>query len=244
MGFTLTEVLIVLIIVGVLSIIGGISLNSRMRTSRLESAAEALKSDVSYARTSALFKSCPTRFIFCENKSCQPALQSETDDSNGYMTKNSAFIRYYAIIRMSHADTGVSNCYNANAIAESNDGFEYWDFDRRPQALPIGVAFTNIFGSGVVATSSNAVSDWSSSTSGAASNTIWFSSSNGSVNVPSGSTDSTGNTIALQVGLDDCDPGDASEECGGYFITVGSGGVVNMRKCIPGSRSSGSDTCY
>lgn len=239
LGFTIIELMIVVVIIGVLSAIGGVTLNSRMRTSRLEDAAQTLVTDVSYARGAAALKSCPTRFIFCNSKTCLDAGATTVSGNIGDVMTGGT---YYAILRMSQNQPGGESqpCYNAEAVSSSLDKFQFWDFDRRPQPLPKGVKFTAIYNNGWAAANS---ADWQYSTNAFAANTLYFRSSDSSANVPVTGSAANGDKIAFQLQLDDCDPS-ANEDCGAYFVTVGSGGIVSLVRCESGGRVDNTNKCF
>lgn len=246
-GFTLIELLVVVAISLILAVIAGISLNSRLTISRLEQAAQTLVSDLRYARSSAMFKNCPVRVVFCDSRDC--GALTATRQSGGYGnfigTSADAPTSYYAMIRESQKEdsSGSTPCYNSNAVnalSSPSDPWQYWDFDRRPQSLPQGVIFTSIYSTFPAGTY-----DWSSTSDAQATNSIYFSSSTGQFNVPvSGGTASNGDTIAFQLSLSGCSPASSSDDCLAYLITVGSGGDINMVKCAPGGRADNTDNCF
>ena len=253
-GFSLIEIMIVVAIIAILSVVGGITLNSRLAASRLETAASTLSSDLRAARSSAMFKGCPTRFIICADKTCSTAsgtgrnISAQTSASGNYLGTASGPALYYGVLRMSQKESSSSTCYNTSAINSLDsptDSYNYWDFDRRPQSIPRGVVFTSVYSPVAFP---NFATDWSTSTDAAASNSVWFSSSSGTLTAPTGgATASNGDPIAFQVSLESCDPRDTSSDCIAYLITVGAGGVVKMVKCSAGGRSPGatlSDQCF
>lgn len=244
LGYTLIEMLVVVAIVIILTALGVVNMNSRARVADLEEAAKTLSADVNFARGAAMFRGCPTRIIICMDKDCSNT--SVSSISGNYIGNGSSAARYYAILRLSTTNS-LGSCYNSSKV--SGTGFSSnWDFEKRPQAIPKGIAFTGIYaGAGNVPDAGN----WLSTTDAMATNSIWFSSSTGAANIPvSGNTLTNGDTIAFQLTFDSCDPSGASAgECAGYFVTVGTGGVVNMLKCARGTghRTQGvfsSDNCF
>ncbi len=246
-GFTLVELMVTVAIATILAIIGGITIQSRLRTGNLEAAAQQLVSDVSYARSAAMFKGCATRFIFCKTKTCLTASDhAVAQNANKKIQIDSgAAASYYAILRNSSVTSGAT-CENTSAIpatGSTSDGYANWDFDRRPQALPKGIAFTNIYDN-----IGNLDDEWAETTEAVSSNSLYFSSQFGDVisgvNIPNGSLMTNGNKAVLQVGFDDCNPASA-DDCPAYIISVGSGGNVDAIKCSKGTRGTGgNDNCF
>lgn len=261
-AFTLIELMIVLVIAIVLSAIGYINITSRLKTARLEEAAQTLVSDLSYARSAAMLKGCPTRFIFCNDRTCSPgagtAVVSGVNSDNraviGTNATPSVPARYYAIQRFSQADpSGTSSmCYNSAAIPSASDGYAYWDFDRRPQAIPQGVSFFPIYTSGGLADQTDW--KWDQLSSAAAGNAIWFNSSG---DLTSAAMTDTANVvgsavdyrIVFQIGLDTCTPTN-TDDCIAYLISIpANGGTAKFTKCESntGNRSRGttrSNRCF
>lgn len=242
--------MVVVAIIAVLSVAGGITLNSRLAASRLESAAGTLASDLRAARSSAMFKGCPTRFIVCADKTCSTTagtgrnVTTQSSSSGNYLGTSAGPAQYYGVLRMSQSTDSAATCYNTNAVGTSLDGYTYWDFDRRPQTIPRGVVITPVYSS--AGSVPDHAGNWSTSTDPAATNSIWFSSSSGTLTAPV-NTASNGDSIVFQVSLEGCDPKSSTSDCVAYFVTVGSGGVVNTVKCSPGARASGtnnSDVCF
>lgn len=249
-AFTLTELMIVVAIIAIISVVGGISLTSRLAVSRLEGAVQTLASDVSYARSAALFKGCPTRIILCEDASCVTKATSTT--SSGVIGSGTEPARYYAVLRRTQYASSAQNCYSSGSDSDAGDAraFAEWDYDRKPQALPRGVAFSPIYTNQVLNTS-----DWSSISSVEAGNSIWFPTSisdttaslQGVVNIPVDSSsvlDSASRSILFQLQLDSCDASNADDDCRGYFVTIDESGETAVRGCTAGTRTNTSDICF
>lgn len=250
-AFTLMELMIVVAIIAIISVIGGISINSRLRVSRLEDAALALASDASYARTSALFKGCPTRFVFCSDRLCP------STDISGVSVEADA--RYYATLRLSQYADSTADCY-VSGSTDSDDSLgvlNAFDFDRKPQAIPNGIKFKFIYQGG----SSNFDQDkWTNFDKGSseANNSLWFPSSIddsdanvGVANVPDSDPDanmmdaSGGNYILFQLQFDDCDPTDSGDDCLAYFVVMDTSGETNIKRCENcNDRSANADCCF
>lgn len=199
-------------------------------------------SDLRYARSAAMFKNCPVRVVFCNDRDCNSRSVSAINSASGnFLGSGSTPARFYAMIRESQrADSsGATPCYNS--AASTADGWTYWDFDRRPQSIPTGVVFSPIY-TNLAATTA----DWAVTTDALAANSIYFSQSAGQLNVPvTNGTATNGDTITFQLSLQSCNPNSSSADCLAYLITVGAGGAVNMVKCSPGGRSAdGTDKCY
>lgn len=245
-GFTLIELMVVVAIIAIIGVVGGITLSSRMATSRLEGAARSLAADLAYARTAALFKGCHMRFILCRDARCTDRVLTER--VNGYLGTDAGLARYYAILRRAQYTDVSQPCYFEGTDPSSGaDGFyDQWDFDRKPQALPQGVAFSAIYtGEG----GSLDVSDWSDTSSSEAGNSLYFHASPNALtpmvfpveysNMP----DNLGRAV-FQLGLEDCSPTNPSDDCTAYIISMTSGGEVSVIQCEPGVREDGTRTCY
>lgn len=239
----------------VLTVLAVITLTSRTRLANLESAAQTVMSDLSSARSGALLKGCPIRLVMCTDRKCTPGSggvpPTNVVKTTKYISNSSGATQIYAFYRMSSTTSG-NPCYNPNAIAATSDGYANWDFDRRPQEIPQGVAFSAIYdgNSGVPDNS-----DWSSTvTSAAAANSLWFDSTTGQLNNGGSTPITSGNYIdgngthykvVVQLTLATCDPSSTStSDCVGYFIAESAGGQFTMVKCLPGGRTDNNNTCF
>jgi|GEM_PF-6059278 len=258
-AFTLTELMIVVAIITIVSVIGAITLNSRMHVSRLEDAAQTLASDLAYARSAALFKGCPTRIILCTDRNCSSS--GRAVKQRGGSGGKPEFIgsssddpaNYYATLREAQYSDGNGDCYvssGSDPDGGAPNGYNYMDFDRRPQAIPSGIVFNPIY------SGTNQVinySDWSSTSSSEASNSLWFptsisdSNANDSLaNIPVDTPqDSKSAYVVFQLSLDSCDSTDPHGDCVAYFVTMDTSGETGIRRCTPGSRTANqTDTCF
>jgi len=136
---------------------------------------------------------------------------------------------------MSQSTDSNSLCYNASAVPEASDGYEHWDFERKPIQIPRGVSFFPIYynSSGNVPFEGN----WFTTTSAEANNSIWFES-DGDLHVPitdAATSSGLAYNIIFQVGLDDCSP-ISDEDCIAYLIGIPStGGTARSFRCEVGS---------
>lgn len=244
----------------ILTVIGYVNIGSRMRTSRLDQAVQTISADLTYARSAAMLKGCPTRIIFCTNKACSDTNVSAASpvSGGGALISNSVgttAARFYAIQRYSQAVNALSSegCYNEAAVNALGDGFDYWDFDRRPVELPLGVGFVPIYGSDNDDVPDQ--SDWSSTTSSAAGNSLWFNRSGvaqlNSVENANVAGSSTTYRIMFQVTLDNCEvTGSTDADCLAYLVSMPpDGGTATFTKCNFGaSRVAGtsvpSNNCF
>lgn len=256
-AFTLIELLVVVFIGLIVTVLGFVSLTSRMRVAALEQAAQSLVSDLSYARSAAMLKGCPTRFILCADKACTDT-DVEVEAASPHRILASATdspAPFYAILRYSQSDTADPVCYNENAVpaaGAAGDGFDQWDFDRRPQAIPRGVALTGFYGASAGAGVFDTGGDWDVSVAGVGNNSIWFES-DGDLNTPvvanalvSGSAVTY--QMVFQVTLDNCSPA-TNSDCLGYLVSIPrNGGTAQMTRCNLGVSRSGaggsSNNCY
>lgn len=261
-GFTLVELMVVVTIALIVTVLGVVSMSSRVGVANLEEAAQSLASDVSYARTAALFKGCPTQIIICADAKCQGLAKSKIGD--GYIGEAGENARYYAILRKTQYVDSDDDCYSPNV--DPDDGragivYNRMDFDRRPQALPSGVAFTAIYasvaGEAMGASLSANFIDWDDESSDEARNSLWFptsiSDSDANIqlaNIPVNDSVWRQNTsgdpiyILFQLQLDNCDASDADDDCAAYFITMDESGEAGIQRCDPGSRTSHGNTCF
>lgn len=266
-GFTLTELMITVAIVAIVSVVGAITVNSRLQTARLEEAALTVAADLSYARTAAIFKNCLTRFVFCQDNLCSN-FGSDTNLSNGtgesvsFETGADAEpARFYAIVRKSQYTEAGEECFNPGGTdPDVGSGSELvaFDYDRKPQRIGRGVAFEFIY---------RDVSDFNNewvdgggallnedSTEGQ--NALWFPVTRtdasadadgltGLLNLPvDNPRDADGNFVVFQLQLDNCDPSDADDDCNAYFVTMDDAGETDVRKCVPGARTNNSNICF
>jgi prepilin-type N-terminal cleavage/methylation domain-containing protein len=229
-GFTLIELMVVVMIAVVVTVLGYMSISSRMRVARLEEAAQVLTSDLTYTRSAAMLKGCRSRIILCPDRTClgiSGAVANVDTD------------RFYAIMRQS-SEMGTGPCESAAAVPAADDGFTNWDFDRRPSGLPQGVRFVDVYTAGLN------VQNWDTAATSAAGNSLYFRT-DGSFVAPAtaqmlvpGST--LNHTILFQVTLDDCNPALESEDCPAYFIGIpAAGGTARFAKCSAGTRLAGTD---
>ena len=148
-------------------------------------------------------------------------------------------------------------------MAAAADGYDYWDFDRRPQSIPQGIVFKPIYykagNAGVLD-----YHDWNTSAVPAQAaqmdNSLWFSSNDGTLNGTSDASRTTpvdgnsaatpssasGDPIAFQLDLATCDPTATSSSCVAYMIAVSDGGDVRLIKCDPSAHGAGanSNSCF
>jgi len=246
-GFTLIELMIVVAIIAIASALSFVKISSRMQVSRLESFAQTLASDLDYARSAAMLKGCPIRIVFCQDANCSTRSSASVDVSggqSGVVGLSGTPATHYAFLRMSQGDPNVM-CFNSNRVA--TDGFAAWDFDRRPQPIPLGVVIRSIY------TSTNSVpsgADWSDTTSVDASQSIWFDSQGRltlPLNAPISSTTIT-HKVVFQASLGNCNVGNADSDCLGFIIaTPETSGQARLVRCQLGSRPSGaspSNVCF
>jgi prepilin-type N-terminal cleavage/methylation domain-containing protein len=241
-GFTLIEILVALAIIAIVSVIGINTMTSRSVQIALEESAKSLRDDLSYARMAATLKGCPTRFIFCMDKLCNPGNaqnSSITGIAGGIVGASGSPAQFYSIMRMT------TPCSSQAGVDASQDGFANWDHDVKPRQLPGGVVFSSIYTSSGVINRDN----WTSSTGNAieAGNSLWFSPTLSPTygTIPAGgAVEASGNFIAFQLRLAACDPSQ-TDDCSGYFITMSPGGVSGIKKCFNGGRSvNNTDKCF
>jgi len=257
-AFTLVELMIVMTIAIILSVIGYVNITSRLRVSRLENAVQTMVSDLSYGRSAAMLKGCSTRFIFCNDRLCaDKALATDSSRRVTALSPPKAPARYYAILRRSQASNPAESCFSATAVnavagglTVTGDGFDFWDFDRRPQSIPVGVSFFGIYPSANLLDQT----DWNFTISPAADNSIWFNSSGdlttaGLTDTANVAGSAANYRIAFQLGLDDCSAAD--DDCTGYLVSIPpNGGTAKFTKCEKSAlvpRSSGmlsSNKCF
>ena len=253
-GFTLIELMVVVVIIGITAALSYIKINSRMMVSRLENFTQTLVSDVDYVRSTAMLKGCPIRLVFCQDPNCTSlsnALGDVADGETSVIGRSSgatfAPATHYAFLRMSQSANASTMCFNASAVAEASDGFASWDFDRRPQPIPQGIVMRGIYTTtGLV----NTV-DWSDTTSADATASIWFDSE-GRMTVPLNafvtSTSSMSFQVVFQASLATCDAASAADDCLGFLIaTPPAAGQSRLVRCNPGGARNGavpSDACF
>jgi len=247
--------MVVVAIVAIITVLGVVSLNSRMKVSRLEEAAQALAADLSYAKTAALFKGCPTRVIFCIERNCTDSGRTVSTITAGAeaIGSGSTLARYFAILRKVQYTDSNGSCYSSDGGGDPDGGatayFDNWDFDRKPQELPIGIALTPVY------SGSDAVpdySDWVSEASAEAGNSLWFPSSITDAdanldfaNIPvDDGLAANGASVVFQVRMDDCDPTDPDADCAGFLVVMDSSGETSIRPCNPGGRANSTDNCF
>ncbi|TVQ79052.1 MAG: prepilin-type N-terminal cleavage/methylation domain-containing protein [Bradymonadales bacterium] len=247
-AFTIIELLIVVVIIGVISAVSYMGISSRSALSRLESAAQVLAADVAYARTTAGLKQCQTRFVLCVGRdNCAPNVAPNVTASSGQLNA-----RFYALLRRSHGAVGsTESCFNPQAIPAADDGFASWDFEITPKPLPRGVSFDAIY------TAVPSQADWLPVTAAAAAQSIWFPTSPSS-NLPGGEgsnrsrlvavpianplVDGDNGSVIFQLSLTDC----TGNDCPGYFVVLMNTGETLVRRCVrSGTRpGGGSDICF
>ncbi len=253
-GFTLIELMVVVVIIGITAALSYIKINSRMMVSRLENFAQTLVSDLDYARSTAMLKGCPIRLVFCQDPNCTSLSDGLGNIASGEgsvigRTTGGTFApaTHYAFLRMSQSTTLSGMCYNASAVAAASDLFGLWDFDRRPQPIPQGVVLRGIY------TTTGILSnvDWSDTTSADASASLWFNSE-GRMTVPLNAfTTSTGAMsyrVVFQASLATCDAASAADDCLGFLIaTPQAAGQARLVRCSPGgarNAATPSDVCF
>jgi prepilin-type N-terminal cleavage/methylation domain-containing protein len=226
-AFTLVELIIVVLIIGIVGALSYAGLSSRSQVANLEKAVQVLAADVSYARSAAVMKRCQTRFILCMDSLCTD-LAGDGEDP-----------RFYAILRRSHGDqASLQSCFNPNAVALADDGFEFWDFDLSPKAIPRGVSFEDVY----VGTWLDS-SDWLIvENEEPVENSLWFPTSP-SATLPAPVADPDGRSrlvaspitnsraegngsILFQMGLTECD-----EDCPLYWVLLMDSGETQVRRC-------------
>lgn len=245
LGFTLIELMVVVAIALIVTILGFISLTSRTKLASLEQSAQQLASDLTYSRSAAMLKGCPSRIVFCPNATCTAAAASTIDNislnNSATYGAGSAAWTFYAILRQS-STVATNPCYNSNAIPIASDGWTNWDYDRRPQKIPTGIRFNVSTYSGATAIEPDQ-SDWSDPTSAQAANSIYFRT-DGVLQMPgveamnvTGS--SLSHRIVFQTSLDHCDPDNSSEDCAAFLVGIPrDGGVARFLKCNHRARSA------
>jgi prepilin-type N-terminal cleavage/methylation domain-containing protein len=269
-GFTIIELIVVMVIVAVVTTLGVISIASRWRTSKLESAAQQMLSTLSAARTASIYKNCPTRIIFCADAACSSAQARNasllSDASGPYIAVDGVPARFYAVLRMAYY--GVNNnqrsCWFAGA--DPSPGLMHgWDFDSKPAALPLEVRvqpiYSNLdqFNEEPWMADAAVPLDDSGRTSNAAINSLWFPSSADGLtasatmrpqvpaNIPATNSAMPGGRFAmLQLKLDNCNP-DEDADCLAYIIAAGAGGRMELVACTAGTagaRPNDSNDCY
>jgi type II secretory pathway pseudopilin PulG len=251
-----------MVIITIVSAVGITGLMSRWRTAKLESAAQQMLSSLTAARSSAMYKNCPTRIIFCADAACNNRDAAEAT-SGDHILVNDTPARFYAVLRMAYY--GVTNNQRScwfNGADPSPALIAGWDFDSRPVAIPNEVRIQPIYldlnqMNEDVWTTVNV--DDSGSDSAQATNSLWFPSSSAGLsttgnmrpmipaNVPVEDPHLTNGRLALvQLKLDDCDPG-VEEDCLAYIIAAGAGGEMELLPCEPGTsgdRQDGTNQCY
>lgn len=247
-AFTLMELLITITIILVVSSIGAISLNSRLAVASLEEAAQSLAADLSYARTAALFKGCPTRFVFCGDKLCTQ--RDIAASVGGPVTVGGENAQVYAIIRrMAHGAAGDCSTADADPDAGAANAFTNFDYDRKPQEISSRVSIDWIYDD---STAANFQDDYADETASEAEDALWFATSisdpqanQGFMNLPvSTPLDADGNFIVFQLSLASCDPSVENDDCAAYFVTIDSSGQTGIRACLPGGRAGNGNTCF
>lgn len=247
-GFTLIELIIVILIIGVVSGITYVGLSSRSSVASLERAVQTLAADVAYARSAAVMKRCQTRFILCADSSC----------TNAAAGLGAVEPRFYAILRRSHNDN-LQSCSNPNLVPAANDGYANWDFDMAPKPLPRDVSFDAIY-EGTDAWMD--MTDWLTldGSVAAVQNSLYFPTSPSAALPSPGDADgdSTGTrsrlvatpilqsrvagddgSILFQLALGDC-----VDDCPNYWVVLMDSGETVVRRCNPGARGDESDTCF
>ncbi len=270
-GFTLIEIMIVIVIAAVITTVGTISIASRWQASRLESAAEEMVSAISSARTSALYKNCPTRIIFCADQACfQRDVTVGTDDSGDYIEVNGAPARFYAVLRLAYygSDNEDRPCYfqgtDPNEASGTNNLISGWDFESKPISIPNEVRVeASLYGASELEQMNE--SEWdvaptsaeSGTSSAEAINSLWFPTSSSGLpasanmepsipaNVPVQNKNLTDNRVALvQLKLRSCNPRQ-DEDCLAFIIAAGPGGEIEAVRCEAGAgRANDTNTCF
>ena len=239
-GFTLIELMIVVAIIAIASALSFVKISSRMQVSRLESFAQTLASDLDYARSAAMLKGCPIRIVFCQDANCSSSSGASINVSggeSGVVGLSGTPATHYAFLRMSQGDSNVM-CFNANRV--TTDGFAAWDFDRRPQPIPLGVVIRAVY---LSTSGAPSAVNWSNTTSADANQSIWFDSQ-GRLTVPLSATISSTTVphqVVFQASLGNCDVGSADSDCLGFIIaTPQTSGQARLVRCELGVRGSGS----
>lgn len=253
-GFTLTELVISVAIVAIVSVVGISALVSNINSTRIVSAAQDLAAFLKQARSYAVTQGCRTRIIICNNKHCEDASDHSASPSpvlkcvNGasspyHCDSTNAVSRYYGLL-INTVPCSVSD-------QNSADGYSYWDFDKSPLgALPGGVALTAIYTgtNGYLRSDDGALGAGNTLvfSGGAGTNSLWFdpslNPSFGNLPVANNRT-ASGNFVAFQVQQENCNPA-SSSDCMGYFVTMSPGGVAGIQRCVTGTRADGSDICF
>lgn len=241
-GFTLMELMITVVVIGLVAMVGVNGVQKRLVQSGLESAADALAAELSEARSSAILKQCPTRMVICMNANCAnvdtQAISAQSSSAGNFIGTAAGPATYYAIIRQTVP------CSTADL---SGVGFANWDFDGKPKKLPSGVAFAPIYtsASGSI-NDTNADAAWGGGASLLVTdvgNSLWFDS-DATFYIPvAANTTSDGNAIVFQLKSQSCNPA-TEDSCYGYFVTISPGGDTAAKPCSKGNRADNSDTCF
>ena len=266
-ALTLIELIIVLVIIAIVSAVGITGIMSRWRTSRLEATAQQMLSTLTAARSSAMYKNCPTRIIFCADAACSSAAARNasvlTDASGPFVAVNGAPARFYAVLRMTYYDVANNqrSCW-FNGADPSPGLIAGWDFDSKPVSIPnevrIQPIYINLDQMNEEAWATVGADD-TGRVSNQATNSLWFPSSSDGLlatanmraaipaNVPVTTPNLTNGRFAMvQLKLDNCNP-DSNENCLAYIIAAGAGGEMELLPCEPGTagpRSDATNQCY
>jgi prepilin-type N-terminal cleavage/methylation domain-containing protein len=248
-GFTLIELMISMIIVAVVSVIGVNALVSNIASTNMITSAQDVAAFLKQARSYAITQGCRTRIIICNNKHCENAATERTGsqpavgftDTSGKLMMgldSSTPAHYYGLL--------INSVPCASADQNSNDGYNYWDFDKNPMgSLATGIEFCGIY------TGNNGALDSNDGTLAGTTlsfgvNSLWFdpslNPSTGTIPATNNHT-STGNTIAFQLCQEKCNPAN-SDDCMGYFVTISPGGVTGIARCTSGGRAESTDKCF
>jgi prepilin-type N-terminal cleavage/methylation domain-containing protein len=253
-GFTLIELMVVVVIIGITAALSYIKINSRMMVSRLENFTQTLVSDLDYARSTAMLKGCPLRLVFCQDPNCTSLSNGLGNVADGEasvigLSSDATFApaTHYAFLRMSQLTNVSAMCFNDSAVVGTVDGFDFWDFDRRPQPIPQGIVMRGIYTTTGLVNSA----DWSDTTSADAAASIWFNSE-GRMTVPLNALTTTTSAMSYQIvfqtSLGTCDAASGADDCLGFLIaTPQAAGQARLVRCSPGGVRNGatpSDVCF